>query len=225
MSATEHILLESDDREVPDPRAPRKVHARIGLKSRLRRRALQLEIIDYYYLSVRSWRSRAPLTAYVLDLRFVDETPRLARHIAWRWMAAALFLIALAAAIAAWLGPFSSGTRPHDWLVPCLTAMGLGTLAVVTCAYRTHETVTVYSANGRAKLMEFTGGLGTLRALRLFLAKLAAHIRLATAARRRSRSEHLRDEMREHFRLKEIGLLSMDEYEAAKARILGQHGH
>jgi hypothetical protein len=27
------------------------------------------------------------------------------------------------------------------------------------------------------------------------------------------------------FRLKEIGLLSMDEYEAAKARILGQHGH
>jgi hypothetical protein len=29
--------------------------------------------------------------------------------------------------------------------------------------------------------------------------------------------------MREHFRLKEIGSLSMEEYEAAKARILGQH--
>jgi hypothetical protein len=103
--------------------------------------------------------------------------------------------------------------------------MGLGALAVLTCACRTHETVTVYSASGGAKLMEFTGGLGTLRALRLFLARLAAHTRLATAARRRSRAQHLRDEMREHFRLKEIGLLSMDEYEAAKARILGQHGH
>jgi hypothetical protein len=225
MSATEHILLESDDREVPDPRAARKVHVRIGLESRLRRRAMQLEIIDYYYLSVRSWRPRAPLAAYVLDLRFVDATPRLSRHIAWRWLAVALFLVALAAAIAAWPGPFGSSTRPHNWLVPCLTAMGLGALAVLTCAYRTHETVTIYSANGGAKLMEFTGGLGTLRALRLFLAKLAAHTRLATAARRRSRSEHLRDEMREHFRLKEIGLLSMEEYEAAKARILGQHDH
>ena len=101
MSATEHILLESDDREVPDPRAARRVHARIGLKSRLRRRAMQLEIIDYYYLSVRSWRARTPLAAYVLDLRFVYATPRLSRHIAWRWMAAALVLMALAAAIAA----------------------------------------------------------------------------------------------------------------------------
>ena len=43
------------------------------------------------------------------------------------------------------------------------------------------------------------------------------------AARRRSRAAHLRDEMREHFRLKEIGTLSVEEYEAAKVRILHQH--
>jgi hypothetical protein len=225
MSTTEHILLESDVREVPDAGAARKVHAHIGLESRLRRRALQLEIIDYYYLSVRSWRAHTPVAVYVLDLRFVDAAPRLSRHIAWRWMAAALFLIALASAIAGWLGPFGSHPQPHNWLVPCLAAMGLGTLAALTCAYRTNETVTVCSATGRAKLMEFTGSLGTLRALRLFMAKLAAHTQLATAARRRSRSAHLRDEMREHFRLKELGLLSAEEYESAKARILGQHGH
>jgi hypothetical protein len=223
MSTTEHILLESDVREVPDPRAARKVHAHVGLKSRLRRHAVQLEIIDDYYLSVRSWHSRMPPAAYVLDLRFVDATPRLSRHIAWRWMAAAVFLIALASVIAAWYGPFASGTRAHDWLVPCLTATGSGALVALTSAYRTNETVTLYSTIGQAKLVEFTGGLGTLRTLQLFMAKLTAHTSLATAARRSSRSEHLRDEMREHFRLKALGLLSTDEYEAAKARILGQH--
>ena len=212
MSASEHILLESDVREVPDALAARKVHASIRLRSRLRRRALQLEIIDYYYLSVRAWRSRVPQASYVLDLRFADATPRLSRHVAWRSMAAALFLLAAAAAIS-------------DRLVPCLIVMGSAALAALTCAFRTHETVTIYSANGGAKLMEFTAGLGTLRALRLFMTKLAAHTRLASAARRRSRSEHLRDEMREHFRLKEIGTLSVDEYEAAKVRILGQHAH
>jgi hypothetical protein len=223
MSMTEHILLESEVREVPDPRAARKVHARVRLRNRLRRRAVQLEIIDYYYLSVRSWRARMPLAAYVLDLRFVDATPRLSRHIAWRSMGAALLLITAAAAIAAWLGPFGPGSGPHDWLTPCLIVLGSGAFAALACAYRTHETVTVYSINGGAKLMEFTGDLGTLRALRAFMTKLAAHTRLATAARRRSKPEHLRDEMREHFRLKEIGLLSIDDYEAAKARILGQH--
>ena len=44
------------------------------------------------------------MAAYVLDLRFVDATPRLTRHIAWGSVAAALVLTA--AAIAAWLTPF-----------------------------------------------------------------------------------------------------------------------
>jgi hypothetical protein len=66
MRIAEHILLESDLREVPNFRAARKVHARIGFRSRLRRRFLQLEIIDYYYLAVRS-RSRSTSLEYVLD--------------------------------------------------------------------------------------------------------------------------------------------------------------
>src|SRR5579864_2561559 len=91
MTATEHILLESDLRQVPDLRDARKSHGRIAVRSRLRRRVLQLEIIDYYYLSVRT-RSGARGSEFSLDLRFA-RTPQLSRHIAWRWMAASLVLI------------------------------------------------------------------------------------------------------------------------------------
>lgn len=221
MSTTEHILLESEVREVPALHGARKVHARIGLRSRLRRAVLQLEIIDYYYLSVRSWRSRTLLSQYVLDLRFVEAAPRLSRRIVWRSIMAAVLLTALTAVLAARLGALAS--RDH-WAALLIAFVASGaTAAVVTCLYRTHETVTLYSAYGRAKLLEFIGGLGTHRRARLFLAKLAAHTRLATRVRRRSRGEHLRDEMREHFRLKETGSLSVEEYEAAKVRILSQH--
>jgi len=223
MSATEHILLESDEHEVPDPRAAHKVHARVGLRSCLRRRAVQLDIIDYRYLLVRSWRSHTLLAEYVLDLRFVDRAPRLSRHVAWRWMMAALGLIAVAAAIAVEIRLSGWQLWQHHWLVPFLVAAGSGALTVFICAYQTSETVILYSAHGRAKLLEFTGGLGTLRAVRPFLAKLAAHIQVATRSRRRSKAQHLRDEMREHFRLQEMRLLCLDEYEAAKARILRQH--
>src|SRR5256714_15077501 len=96
MPTTEHILLESDFRQVPDLRDARTVHARIEFRSRLRRRVLQLEIIDYYYLSVRS-HSRSIVLEYVLDLRFVDA-PRRLRHIAWRRISL-LLLINLAPGI------------------------------------------------------------------------------------------------------------------------------
>ena len=219
MSATEHILLESDDREVPNARAARRVHAGIRLTSRLRRRVLQLEIIDYYFLVVRSSRSGESLE-YVVDLRFVEAAPRISKFIAWRWMAAALALFASGTAIFVW-----TSLSPRPWLYICVGVMAAGASAALTCAYKTSETITLHSAHGRARCLEYTGGIGTLRAARMFLTKLSAHTRLAMSARRQSRVAHLRDEMREHFRLKEIGTLSMDEYEAAKVRILGEHAH
>jgi hypothetical protein len=117
------------------------------------------------------------------------------------------------------------------WQQHALTlSMGLGAASVcvaVACSYKTTETVILTSTYGVARLLEFTGGLGTFRAARPFLSKLAAHIRLASGARRRTKAEHLRDEMREHLRLRELGALSEGDYEVSKARILAQHapGH
>src|SRR6516225_4511241 len=97
MPAAEHVLLESEFRQVPDPRAARKVHARMAFRSRLRRRLVKLEIIDYYYLSVRS-RSHSAWLEYVLDLRFVDR-PRVSRRIAWRWILASVLVTGLGYAV------------------------------------------------------------------------------------------------------------------------------
>lgn len=221
MSTTEHILLESDARHVPDLRDARTVHARIEFRSRLRRRVLQLEIIDYYYLAVRA-HSRSILREYVLDLRFV-AAPRMFRHIAWRWIGCALLSMAVALAIAARLGSSAAPWWQQQWLAACATLAAAGAFATLVAVYRTTETVSLLSTYGAARLLECTGGLGTLRALRRFMAKLTAHIRVASAARRRTKAEHLRDEMREHLRLKGIGVLSAGEYESAKVRILEQH--
>src|SRR5215469_5733634 len=117
MSTTEHILLESEVREIPDLQAARKVHAHIGLRSRLRRAVLQLEIIDYYYLSVRSWRAGTLLSQYVLDLRFLDESARLSRRIVWRSIMAAVFLTALTIVLATGLGAMASRHHWVAWLI------------------------------------------------------------------------------------------------------------
>jgi hypothetical protein len=220
--AAEHIVLESEVREVPDPRAVRRVHADLEVRGRLRRRVLQLRVIDYYYLAVRS-RSRSAELEYVLDLRCVAGLPQLSRHVAWRWITAALASLALTIGMSAWIGSSAVPWWRHQALGACAAVAGFWLLATLIAAWRTTETVRLFSAHGQARLLEFTGGVGTSRAIRRFMPKLAAHLRLAAAARRTSKADQLRDEMREHQRLRKLGVLSTADYEASKARILAQH--
>jgi hypothetical protein len=220
MPEGEYILLESDEQHtVPDPRGPRKRHARVDAPDRIRRRVLRLEIFDYFYLAVRVQRAQS-VAEYVLDLRFVDPSVRMSRHIATRWLVATLVLTALAVTIGLRV---QGSAAPGNWLVACLIASTLAVGAGFVCAYRTTETLAVFSMHGRARLLEYTGTLGLGRALRPFLIRLSAHVRIAIAARRRSKALHLRDEMREHARLHETGVLSRTEYEAGKVRILAAH--
>ena len=217
----EYVVLESEqEHAVPHPHGPRRRHARVDVPDRFRRRLLRLEIIDYFYLTVRVQRSQSVMAEYVLDLRFVDPSVRMSRHIATRWLVATLVLAALAVAIGLRV---QGSAAPGNWLVACLIASTLAVGTGFVCAYRTTETLAVFSIHGRARLLEYTGMLGLGRALRPFLIKLSAHVRIAIAARRRSKALHLRDEMREHARLHETGVLSKAEYEAGKVRILAAH--
>jgi hypothetical protein len=223
MQATEHILLESDVRDVPELRSARTIHARLHVRNSLRRRAIELTLIDYCYLSVRTWRPGGPALQYVIDLRFVDPTLRLSRHIAWRWMAATAVLATLTVGVASWIRASSTVWWQHDWLPALGILFGLATCAALIAMYRTTKTLVIFSVNGKARLLELTGGVGSFHAIRRFSRALAAHVKISIARRRRTRGEHLRDEMREHLRLKEAGVLSDQEYETSKRRILARH--
>jgi len=187
MQATEHIVLESDERRVPALRTARKVHSRLRVQSSVRRRASELALIDYCYLSVRTWRSRSPDAQYVLDLRFVDPALRLSRHVAWRFLAASAVLAVLAVALA-WRISASSTPWRHEWLLPLGGLFGLAVCAALVGLYRTTKTLVLFSVSGRARLLELTGGVGSFRAMRSFSRTLAAHVRIASARRRRSRA-------------------------------------
>lgn len=185
-------------------------------------RRLELAIIDYYYLAVRTRRSRS-VRDYVLDLRFIDRSIRATRHVPWKNILATLALAGVAV-LCVWqvLSSTAQFWSEHRLLV-CATALGLTACSGFLCAWRTTETLSLHSVHGGATLFEFTGGIGTLRSSRKFARKLAAHIQFAVADCKATRAEQLRDEMREHFRLKEAGVLSHEQYEASKAQILAQH--
>jgi len=164
----------------------------------------------------------APLE-YVLDLRFIDPSFALTRQVPWRCVWAALALTAAATACAMWDGCETAVQSRHLGALVCAALFAAMTLSYLVVAVRLVETVALHSLHGGAALLEYQGGAGTLRRVGPFMRKLAAHVQLAAAARRSTRAEHLRDELREHYRLKEAGVLAGESYETCKARILARH--
>jgi hypothetical protein len=71
--------------------------------------------------------------------------------------------------------------------------------------------------------LSVTGGIGSARDGKRFFVALMKDINTAKAARPQEKPQFLRDEMREHHRLRELGVLSEEEYEQSKARILAEH--
>jgi hypothetical protein len=211
MTEAEHILLESDERVVPTLETARRIHARVELRGGPWRHVTVLALIDGCYLAVRTVHAKSVTARYVVDLRFADPAPRLERRIAWRSLAAGATCLALAIFFA---------TRE---IAVTVALSGGAACALFAAFHLTTETLTLFSANGRARLVAHTGRVGTFRALRQFRARLESHLLLALGARRGSRALHLRDEMREHFRLRSAGALTETEYEDAKRRILATH--
>jgi hypothetical protein len=220
----EHICLESDESVIPAPSRVIRRGPSIILASRLRGCETELALCQDDRLAVRSRRRRQPPQTYVVDLRFVDSRLVVKRRIAWRsWLACA----GLAAMTAA--SQFGTATPADPAWLQVSGKTSIVMLAVAVCSgmlglYLTRETIELRSIHGRTRLVEITGSLGCSKAARSFLDRLVQRIDAVRAETPQSKPHFLRDEMREHRRLWDAGVLSDAGYESSKQRILQAHG-
>jgi hypothetical protein len=222
MSA-EHVYLESDVSEVPDLRSVRNVQSNFTLHSRWRGCFTALDIFEKRFLAVRLKRPRVTAMNYAIDLRFLDPMPKRSRHIPWRCLQATAALAVLGAALTWWIRRSPVPLHENAWLPAWILITSAAICAGLLSLYRMSETLTFFSLHGRARLFDIVGGPGVSRSVHPFGKELAVYIRKASEARERARGQRLRDEMREHYRLQQHGVITMAEYEESKARILQQH--
>jgi hypothetical protein len=88
---------------------------------------------------------------------------------------------------------------------------------------RTTESLEFTSVHGGVTLVSVTGAIGSAREGKKFFVELIKSIHAAKAARPQPPPLFLRDEMREHHRLRELGVLSEEQYAECKSRILASH--
>ena len=222
----EHISLEtnSDDAiAAPKKRPRRKARFEYALRSKLRGCVTELAILEDHFLSVHAIRPDCEAKKYEFDLRFANAKPQIVRYVAWFWLALAVSFSLLAVVALAMLWPPSAA----DWADPVpLTAVAALLAApgsVFMFLRRTTESLEFTSAHGGVTLVSVVGAIGSARDGKKFFVELIKSIGAAKAARPQNPPVFLRDEMREHHRLRELGALSEEQYEASKTRILSSH--
>jgi hypothetical protein len=223
----EHISLDTnhgdDNLVAPKKRPHRPTRMSYTLASKLRGCVTQLGLLDEHYLSVQLTRPDIEPCKYDFDLRFASAKPVIVRHVAWFWLALAISL-ALLATCALWiLWPQSATEWIHPVPLTAVAALLASIGAVLMFLRRTTESLEFVSVHGGVTLVSVTGAIGSARDGKKFFVELIKSIHAAKAARPQPPPVFLRDEMREHHRLRELGVLTEEQYAACKSRILASH--
>jgi hypothetical protein len=222
--AVEHITLDSeaDAGAAPKDSAHRALLRRYAIPGHAGGAGTVLSLMEGHFLEVHAVGTRGESRCYQFDLRFADPLPVRLRRIPWAWMAvatclAAAGLVALALAWPAFVSALGLG------LTFGLVTMALGAVGIFVVLRWTRESLQFRSVHGRAVLASVTAQLGGTRHHQGVFAELSRAIAAARLARPQEKPHFLRDEMREHHRLRQLGVLSEQEYEACKAAILAAH--
>lgn len=219
----EHISLQSETAEVAAKQVTRKPLVKYQLRSRARGSLTRVAILEGHHASINIKRRGLPAQDHTVDLRFVDPRPIGIRKVGWPWMWVAIGFTLLAAATSVF-AIFYASPFARVWAVPLAIVLGTFTVSsYLMCLYFTTESLLFVSQHGRARFITITGGLGTTRAARGCARDIVKHISTACKEVKQPRATFLRDEMREHARLRDSGAISEEQYEDAKARILKAH--
>ena len=221
MGRAEHISLEAEPVELKPVSAQKaRVLATFVLNSRFRGLHTALALLDGHLLQVDSRRPGATPRRYVLDLRFVNAQPVRARNIAWLWAVDTMVLLLLAA-VKFWRACVSADD------VSMTGSLGIGVGALIAAcltatwfARSTIESLSFESAHGSVPMVQVAGGIGSAKAGKKFFVQLIRSITEAKSSGPANKHQYLRDEMREHHRLHELGVLTDELYELGKSRIL-----
>ena len=219
---SEHISLESDLSETrAQPKLDRPLST-YDLNKSGRGVTSRVSILPDHFVLIETQR-RSSVVRDTVDLRFVDPRPVGIRKVARRSLIAGLIMTALTVLAGAAYAMWPSVGQQFGGL---LTPIALGALAIgcfLTCYYLTSEALLFVSMHGRARVIVIAGRLGTMRRAHQCAADIVAHIKVAHRKFQQARPTQLRDEMREHSRLRDQGTITDQQYDEAKKRILQSH--
>ena len=213
----EEICLTTTDAD-PEPLQsgePAQQVAELEQINRMRRCRSQFTLYNNHRLAVRTQGALQNSRDYEVDLGILDPHPRRQLRIAWHYVLG----FAVLSGAAGFLAFFSATT---NGTLLSVVAIAFAALSLVLALYCSHDRLVFYSQHGRVPLVVLFNRLPDRATLDAFTHTLVQEIEGARALDPPT-SETLSEELKEHRRLREEGVISCRRYDIVKQRILGQH--
>ena len=209
------ILTISPDFVEEQPPAVRIIDATLEQRNRFRFCKYSFELVNHYCLSVKIAGKFKHPTVYEFNIGILDPEPKRLVRISWRYLFVFLILAATAALTAC-----TDIFRNSSMLSSLLTA-GAG-LSLILTVYNCCDRLVFYTQNGRVPLVVLLNNNPQSDMFSAFTEALTLRI-LEVRDRFTSRREMLCEELKEHRRLNEEGIIPDKCYEKVKQQILGLH--
>lgn len=157
---------------------------------------------------------------YRIDLAYLNPRPFRMRHIAWKWLYAALGLT-LIGALLIYVTWFANWIEPSNYFLIFLVVEVSATLiCLLMFFYKTYDRIIFRSQYGRVKFIEVLNGYPNKKSFRKFIGRFILHINKAKTDKGYSQSDFLAQELVELRRLKDETVISEENYNKAKTLIL-----
>lgn len=216
----EHILLSSE--HTPET-AGHTTQRKFLQASELKGYRAAYEIFNVHYLDIQVSKKHRKPTRYKVDLGFLDPTPRHQRMIDWPLLGTAVGLLAATFLLSVYVQYSARPALSSPWF-PLVIVMGAGAFVFALIGlHRSSDTILFHSQHGRIPLVVLLNNKPTKADFQDFLQDLVQRIGDAQARYYSSARERLAAELREHRRLKDEAIISVDTYEAVKQRILRRY--
>jgi hypothetical protein len=213
----EEICLSADvdDLEAGQPPEDYEKAAVLEQASWMRRCRSEFTLFSNQHLSVKTRGLMHQARDYTIDIGILDPHPKRSLKIGW-----CNLLIGVALCGGAWLFAFT-GLKLNTPLLSILLGTCAG-LSLLVAIYRSHDRLVLYSQYGRVPLVVLFNRSPDRATFDSFTGALVKHIEDAKA-RYPGVKEMLSEELKEHRRLMEEGVISSKRYDIVKQRILSQH--
>lgn len=219
IAISESICLSSEDEDSGKP-VEQTTNSRFEQKGQFGCCEARFRIFNDHYIEVKTRGLFKRDCDYELDCTFLDPRPVRVLRIDW-WSAGTFLVLVLCLAAVAWQVPQLAAPRASIWIAVALLVLAAA-MALGTCLYRSSDRIVFYTRHGRAPLLKLLNRRPAPDQLESFVVDITRRIERVNH-RQDDSEEFLSDELREHRRLKDQGVLTAQGYEVVKRRLLRAH--
>ena len=221
MSATaEQIILDSNERNItPSDSDLESLQLELRQANKLKDTQRVIQIFDSHVVKVTEKFGKRT-QSFMLNLALLNDKPVRIRNIQPKFLISTLGL-AFISYLTWFLKSKGIGFLSSSYVYAVIALLATGTIITAILAVRSFTNSWVFeTSRGRIPLITLFHNHPDKQQFQQFISEMINHIVMARSEIRLSESQLMPLAVGEHRRLKDEGIISNDQYESAKARIL-----